>query len=379
MRTMTAATVEDVQAIIQGSAPGSTKIQAQGASTKAALTQATDPVTQLDLRGLAGILEYEPGEYTFTALAGTPLHEIAAALAQHHQFMPFDPPLVQAGATLGGTVAAGLSGSGRYRYGGVRDFLIGVRFVDGQGRLVRGGGKVVKNAAGFDLPKLLVGSLGQLGVITEVSFKVFPQPESYATLQILYSDVQAALGGLQRVVDAHFDVYALDLLVDAQADSSAQYQLLIRLGGMPSLAGQRIAQLRQVIGRDIGCDVAVNGTMLTDAADAAVWMTAREFDWVPPHAALVKVAVAVGQITQLEAALAPYAVVRRYAVGGNLLWLAWTTPLSTLDALLRQLGLSGLVLRGAHTTPLIGMARGQFFMQRIKQALDPHQRFPSFE
>ena len=375
MRTMTAATVEDVQAIIQGSAPGSTKIQAQGASTKAALTQATDPVTQLDLRGLAGILEYEPGEYTFTALAGTPLHEIAAALAQHHQFMPFDPPLVQAGATLGGTVAAGLSGSGRYRYGGVRDFLIGVRFVDGQGRLVRGGGKVVKNAAGFDLPKLLVGSLGQLGVITEVSFKVFPQPESYATLQILYSDVQAALGGLQRVVDAHFDVYALDLLVDAQADSSAQYQLLIRLGGMPSLAGQRIAQLRQVIGRD----VAITGTMLTDAADAALWMTAREFDWVPPHAALVKVAVAVGQITQLEAALAPYAVVRRYAVGGNLLWLAWTTPLSTLDALLRQLGLSGLVLRGAHTTPLIGMARGQFFMQRIKQALDPHQRFPSFE
>jgi len=372
---MTAATVEDVQAIIQGSAPGSTKIQAQGASTKAALTQATDPVTQLDLRGLAGILEYEPGEYTFTALAGTPLHEIAAALAQHHQFMPFDPPLVQAGATLGGTVAAGLSGSGRYRYGGVRDFLIGVRFVDGQGRLVRGGGKVVKNAAGFDLPKLLVGSLGQLGVITEVSFKVFPQPESYATLQILYSDVQAALGGLQRVVDAHFDVYALDLLVDAQADSSAQYQLLIRLGGMPSLAGQRIAQLRQVIGRD----VAITGTMLTDAADAALWMTAREFDWVPPHAALVKVAVAVGQITQLEAALAPYAVVRRYAVGGNLLWLAWTTTVSTLDALLRQLGLSGLVLRGAHTTPLIGMARGQFFMQRIKQALDPHQRFPSFE
>jgi len=371
---MTAATVEDVQAIIQSSAPGSTKIQAQGASTKAALTQATDPVTQLDLRGLAGILEYEPGEYTFTALAGTPLHEIAAALAHHHQFMPFDPPLVQAGATLGGTVAAGLSGSGRYRYGGVRDFLIGVRFVDGQGRLVRGGGKVVKNAAGFDLPKLMVGSLGQLGVITEVSFKVFPQPESYATLQINYGDVGAALAGLQRVVDAHFDVYALDLLVDALADPSAQYQLLIRLGGMPNLAGQRIEQLRTVIGRG----AAVDGAMLIDEADAMLWATACEFGWVPTLAALVKVAVAVGQIVSLEAAFAPQGVVRRYAVGGNLLWLAWTAPLTTLDALLTQLGVSGLVLRGDHPQPLIGVQRGQFFMQRIKQALDPHQRFPSF-
>ena len=114
-------------------------------------------------------------EFTFTALAGTPVREIAAALAERGQYLPFDPMLREAGATLGGTVAAGLSGPGRFRYGGLRDFILGVRFVDGEGRLLRLGGKVVKNAAGFDLPKFFVGSLGRFGVLAEMTFKVFPK------------------------------------------------------------------------------------------------------------------------------------------------------------------------------------------------------------
>lgn len=367
MRKMTVATVEDVQAIVQNSV----QVQAQGATTKTALALATDPVTQLDMRGLAGILEYEPGEYTFTALAGTPVRTVVTALAEHNQFLPFDPPLVEAGATLGGTVAAGLSGSGRYRYGGVRDFLIGVRFIDGQGRLVRGGGKVVKNAAGFDLPKLMVGSLGQFGVITEVSFKVFPQPMAYATLKVTYPDLRTALAGLQRLIDTHFDVYALDLLVDEQPASS--YQLLVRLGGAPGLLPQRIDQIRTLIGA-----AAVAGEMVIEEADARLWTTAREFSWAPRTAALVKVATTVGKIPELDAILAVQDVPRRYAVGGNLLWLAWSASLQTLDALLLQQGVSGLVVRGDSHKPLIGVQQGQAFTQRIKGALDPQQRFPSF-
>ena len=145
-----------------------------------------DGSSLVETGGLSGLLEYEPQEFTFTALAGTPLAEIEQALSAHGQFLPFDPPLVQAGATLGGCVASGLSGPGRYRYGGLRDFLLGVRFVDWQGQLVSSGGKVVKNAAGFDLPKLMIGSLGQYGILAELSFKVFPRPEAYATLQIAY-------------------------------------------------------------------------------------------------------------------------------------------------------------------------------------------------
>ncbi|NJN81466.1 MAG: FAD-binding protein, partial [Caldilineaceae bacterium] len=148
-----------------------------GGGSKPALSTPRDRAA-LEMRSLTGILEYDPGEYTITALAGTGLSEVQATLAANGQYLPFDPPLADRGATLGGTVAAGLSGPGRVRYGGVRDFLIGVRFVDGRGRLVRGGGKVVKNAAGFDLPKLFVGSLGTLGLLVETTFKVFPQPRA---------------------------------------------------------------------------------------------------------------------------------------------------------------------------------------------------------
>jgi glycolate oxidase FAD binding subunit len=158
------------------------------------------------------VLEYTPQEYTFTALAGTPVAEIAALLAAEGQYLPFDPPFAGAGATLGGTVAAGLSGPGRARYGGVRDFLLGVRFVSGTGELLSGGGKVVKNAAGFDLPKLLVGSLGQFGVMLELTFKVFPRPESYATLQLEAASFAQAEALLRELARSRVEPHALELL-----------------------------------------------------------------------------------------------------------------------------------------------------------------------
>ena len=109
------------------------RLRPRGAGTKPALSSPQEGEALLDLSGLRGILEYEPEEFVFTALAGTPLEEIEAALKAHGQYLPFDPPLLGKGATLGGTVAAGLSGPMRHRYGGVRDFILGVRFVDGEG------------------------------------------------------------------------------------------------------------------------------------------------------------------------------------------------------------------------------------------------------
>lgn len=150
------------------------RLHPQGGRSKPALA-ATDEADALELGQCQGVLEYEPSEFTFTALAGTPVAEVVALLVEHGQYLPFDPMLVSRGATLGGTIAANSAGPGRYRYGGIRDFLIGVRFADGRGNLVQGGGKVVKNAAGFDFPKFFVGSLGRFGVLLEVTFKVFPQ------------------------------------------------------------------------------------------------------------------------------------------------------------------------------------------------------------
>ena len=160
------------------------KILPIGAGTKPALAAAPPGCLALSLGAITGMVDYDPSEYTFTARAGTPLKEIEAALARHGQYLPFDPPFSDAGATLGGAIASGFSGPGRQRYGGVRDFVLGVRFVTGAGEIARGGGKVVKNAAGFDLPKLLVGSLGRLGAIVEATCKVFPRPRATATLLV---------------------------------------------------------------------------------------------------------------------------------------------------------------------------------------------------
>src|SRR5512143_1651914 len=169
---MNPTSIEELQSMVRGSP----HVLPRGGGTKPALSTAHNGATVIDLAPLAGMLEYEPGEFVFTALAGTRLADVRAQLAEHGQYLPFDPLLVDRGATLGGTIAAGANGPGRYRYGGVRDFLLGVRFVDGAGEIVHAGGKVVKNSAGFDIPKLMVGSLGQLGALIEVSFKVFPQP-----------------------------------------------------------------------------------------------------------------------------------------------------------------------------------------------------------
>jgi glycolate oxidase FAD binding subunit len=333
-----------------------------GGGSKPALAPPSGGAQALDLRGLAGILEYDPGEYTFTALAGTTLATVDAALAEHGQYLPFDPPLVAAGATLGGTVAAGLSGSGRYRYGGVRDFLIGVHFVDGKGRLVRGGGKVVKNAAGFDLPKLMVGSLGRFGVLAELTFKVFPRLQHYASASITFFTLEAALAALQTVAAARLDLEALDLVVEGAAGEPPAYTLWVRLGGWEALLPQRLEQIYQLLGI---------GIAVTGAEEAAAWHAVRECTWAPADHALVKVATTPAQLPALEAQLVTTPARRRYAVGGNLTWLSWPGALSDLDRRLAALNLSGLLLRGQHTTPYLGQPPDATLIGRVKQTLDP--------
>lgn len=349
--------IDHLQQILRTSA----HILPRGGGSKPALTAATNDATPLDLRSLTGILEYEPGEYTITARAGTPVAELQAALAENGQYLPFDPPLVVAGATLGGTVAAGLSGSGRYRYGGVRDFLIGVRFVDGQGRDVRGGGKVVKNAAGFDLPKLMVGSLGCFGVLTEVTFKVFPKPPAFGSLHVIYPTLGEAVTAMNRIASAQLDLEALDIAVIDGA-----YELWVRLGGWASVLPERIGQLRAILGA---------GDEASGPGEAAAWHAVQEFAWSPPGWALVKVATNIAQLPALDRQLTSTQAQCRYAVGGNLTWVAWPRSLADLDGQLRTQGLAGLVLRGDTANPWIGHPIHNPFAQRIKQALDPDNRF----
>jgi glycolate oxidase FAD binding subunit len=136
----------------------------------------------LDTREYTGIVDYEPTELVITARCGTPLAEIEAALAQRGQMLAFEPPHFGAGATLGGAIASGLSGPRRATSGAVRDFVLGCTLLDGKGDVLSFGGQVMKNVAGYDVSRLLAGSLGTLGLLLDVSVKVLPRAPREATL-----------------------------------------------------------------------------------------------------------------------------------------------------------------------------------------------------
>lgn len=145
----------------------------------------------LELSAHRGIVSYEPSELVVRVRCGTPCSEIERELARAGQFLAFEPPLFGADPTIGGVIAAGLSGPRRMYAGAARDFVLGARLLDAHGELLHFGGEVMKNVAGFDVSRLLCGSLGVLGIITEVSLKVLPLPRAEATLQLELSATAA--------------------------------------------------------------------------------------------------------------------------------------------------------------------------------------------
>jgi glycolate oxidase FAD binding subunit len=166
--------------ILQASKTGK-PLRFRGGGTKDFLGQSLQGEV-LDTTAYSGILSYEPSELVITVCCGTPLAEVEAALAQKGQCFAFEPPHFGKGATIGGMVAAGLSGPARASVGTVRDFVLGARVINGKGEHLTFGGQVMKNVAGYDVSRLLAGSWGQLGLITEVSLKVLPVAPGEATL-----------------------------------------------------------------------------------------------------------------------------------------------------------------------------------------------------
>ncbi|MBM3202338.1 glycolate oxidase subunit GlcE [Candidatus Woesearchaeota archaeon] len=154
-----------------------------GSGSKAFLQTAPEaPCRRLSVEGHCGLVEYEPGELVITVRAGTPLARVEALLAEHGQMLAFEPPAFGPTATIGGTLACGLSGPRRPYTGSARDFVLGCRMLNGQGQRLSFGGRVIKNVAGFDVSRLMVGSAGTLGVLLELSLKVLPRPECELTL-----------------------------------------------------------------------------------------------------------------------------------------------------------------------------------------------------
>src|ERR1700730_11369511 len=145
----------------------------------------------LDTRAYRGIVAYDPAELVITARCGTPLAEIEAALAEHSQMLAFEPPHFGRAATFGGCIAAGIAGPRRAAAGAPRDFVLGVVMMNGHGQTLHLGGQVVKNVAGYDVSRLMAGSLGTLGLMLELSVKVMPRPSAEATLKFEMSGTDA--------------------------------------------------------------------------------------------------------------------------------------------------------------------------------------------
>lgn len=203
---------------------------------------------RLDTRGLTGITLYEPAALTLVVRAGTPLAEVQAVLAAEGQHLAFEPPS-RPGSTIGGVAAANASGPRRVQAGACRDAMLGVRFVDGTGAVVANGGRVMKNVTGYDLVKLMAGSRGTLGVLTQIAFKTAPLPPATVTLVLPDLDAAAAIPALATGLSGPFDLSGAAWLPERGA--------MLRLEGLPgSVAAraqalaQRLAAFGTVAGRD---------------------------------------------------------------------------------------------------------------------------------
>jgi len=182
--------IQDFQAQILNAAKHKTPLSIEGGASKSWYGNPNNHA-KLNTRTYSGILEYQPEELVITACAGTPLKEIEAVLAEKNQVLAFEPPHCGEDATFGGAIAAGLAGPGRISVGNFRDFVLGARLMDGKGQDLSFGGKVMKNVAGYDVSRLLPGSMGTLALLLEASVKVLPKPAATATLRCQISQAQA--------------------------------------------------------------------------------------------------------------------------------------------------------------------------------------------
>ena len=243
----------------------------------------------LDTRAYQGIVSYEPSELVVTARCGTPLAELEAALAEKGQCLAFEPPHFgqgsEQGATVGGMVAAGLSGPARATVGAVRDFVLGARFINGLGEHLTFGGQVMKNVAGYDVSRLMAGSWGTLGLITEVSLKVLPVAPAEATLMCVGLPQKTALDLLHRWGGQPLPLNASAWVRDTSAQSVAD-DLFVRLRGA-------VAAVQSAVTR-MTADAVAQGaqvTVMNNAEAAQDWRASGEqtlpfFDAPSPDACL---------------------------------------------------------------------------------------------
>jgi glycolate oxidase FAD binding subunit len=304
-------------AAVQAARAAREPLAIEGQGSKRGLLRPVQTARSLSTRGLTGVTLYRPAELIISAGAGTPLAEIEAALAEKGQQLIAESPYLNgvfgtsAPPSIGGVVAANLSGPRRITWGATRDHVMGLRFINGAGEAIRSGGRVLKNVTGLDLCKLLSGSYGTLGVITEVTLKVLPAPEASATLLIETPDLASAVAALSAGLGSPYGVSAAAALPVKDHVIAA-----VRLEDFAASVTYRMEKLRGVLG-SFGMQ-----RVIEDAESRAFWRGVREVEPLQVMADEAIWRVSVRPSAGPEVAAAAMALGGRVMLdwGGGLVW-----------------------------------------------------------
>jgi glycolate oxidase FAD binding subunit len=327
----------DAALIIRDHAAKQERLAFIGGGTRPGLL-ASDAPARLTTRAMSGITLYEPAEMVIGAWAGTPVAEIEATLAEKGQRLPFEPMDHRAlYGTLGeptiGAIAAGnISGPRRIQAGAARDCLIGLRFINGRGEIIRAGGRVMKNVTGLDLVKLQAGAFGRLGLLTETIFKVLPKPETAATLMIEGLEDERAIEALSRALGSPFDISGA-----AHRPKSTQHaaQTIIRIENFAASVSARFSKLATLLaefGKAERIDGETQDSLWRDIRDLSSMAQDRD-------AAIWRISVKPSDgpklVSQLKTVIPLKAL---YDWGGGLVWIATADGSEPIRAMIATLG-----------------------------------------
>ena len=344
-----------------------TPLAVVGGNTRSGLGKPVQAARTLSSRGLTGITAYEPQEMVMTARAGTPMREVEAALAENRQRLVFEPMDHRAllgtegEPTIGGVAAVNASGPRRFQAGAARDSLLGVRFVNGTGESVRGGGVVMKNVTGLDLPKAMAGSFGTLGLLTEITFKVTPVPETEATLVWRGLSDESGVALLAKALATSAEPTGAAHL-PAGIDGKEARTLLRLEGFAPSIA-ERAARL------DLG-----EPERLDAEASASLWRRVRDVEPFRGREHVWRICVAPLDGPRAAAAIGGEAF---FDWQGGLVWLASAAEPETVRTAVARFGGHATLVRAPETVraavPVFPpREKGAAALEeRVRRAFDP--------